>query len=164
MSPQLFAKFMLALFLCILVCLIVLAALIPSRAKAAENCQITSCRNGGNVMVCRRKIRVEYATKLGRCGFGRLKLTSGYSSYAMATSLRGVCISRSASIYVHLPYNPKTWEQRRSGAAYRLYKSSIHPKTWAYFVAKGGLKKTNFGNAASLTRVPADKTGVKLCR
>jgi hypothetical protein len=138
-----------------------LAIFSTDTATAGSSCEITSCRSGGSVPGCLAKIRKEHATKRKTCG--RVQIGSGISAYAMATGLPGVCIKHGARIGIHRPYRHSLKEVAIGSYYHNYYFGHIRPQSVAYFKAKGGMKRTGFGNAASMIYVPASQTGLPPC-
>jgi hypothetical protein len=124
----------------------------------SADCTLRSCSNGGPIVKCWEKLKVEHQAKLRSCGV--VKIKTGYSAYAMASGLPNTCIERDASLYLHLPYG-RGYKTRPIATNY--YRSRIKATVWAKFIAKGGAKRSGVSNAWFMTRVPANETGIPVC-
>jgi hypothetical protein len=125
----------------------------------SSDCTLRACSNGGPIVKCWEKLKVEHQAKLRSCGV--VKIKTGYSAYAMASGLPNTCIEKSASLWLHLPY---TNGYRIRPTAVSYYRNRIRATVWAKFIAKGGAKRSGVANAWFLTRIPASETGIPVCR
>jgi hypothetical protein len=124
-----------------------------------RNCTLQSCVKGGPIVDCWEKLKAEYQTKLRSCSV--VKIKTGYSAYAMVSNFRNACIEKDASLWLHLPYG-RGYRTRPIATEY--YRNRIRASLWAKFVSKGGTNRNGLANAWFMTRIPANETGIPLCK
>ena len=140
----------------------VLFVLLSANHSFAADCTIRSCFLGGQVDKCWAKLQKEHKAKSKKCDV--VKIGTGYSAYAMSTTLPDVCIIKTASIGIHRPYLPATGMVEIGSHWHNYYFDKINPKAVAYWRKKGGPKWGNVRNTLFTLPVPAKETGVPICK
>jgi hypothetical protein len=130
-------------------------------AQAAQNCEITQCRSGGNVAACWANMKREARHKAKTCN--KVVIGSGVSSYAMALGLPGACIKANAVIKIHRPYHPDLKAVALDSRMHNFYFGRLKPRAISYFRAHGGMQRDGLSNAMFMVSVPAANTGLPIC-
>jgi hypothetical protein len=129
----------------------------------ATGCEINTCRLGGRVDQCWAGMKREAKNKSKFCR--QIVIGSGHSAYAMALSLPDACIKANAVIGIHRPFNLRNAQASRLGSRWHnFYFGRINPYAVSYFAARGGMRRNGLTNANYMVAVPANRTGVPICK
>jgi hypothetical protein len=131
----------------------------------AKDCTIRSCKSGGLMYQCWAMISKEHAAKSKVCK--ALHITTGSSSYLMATAFNDVCVNKDAVLWAHRPYFRVKGGYPTAAvgsATHKYFVSRIDRRVLRAFILKGGMKKTGWRNAMFLTPIKASETGLPICK
>jgi hypothetical protein len=134
----------------------------------ATDCRITSCSSfGGQLYKCYTMLKQEVLSKQRDCK--QLTIVSGVSAYLqvakLAQSNSKLCIANNATLSMHLAYDIRNFKVYPVNSRVQQYfLNMLTPAMRKYFISHGGLRKTGLANVLLMTGIPANSTGIRICK